>query len=220
MWMILFDCLIWIWFWELLQKHLKAPSPGWFVRWCVQNSWKHVKMLIRSRSYSNQIDHLPETPLLEKLRLNCHTDLKAVPWEGGVPAYGKRWHAAWQSRSSVWNEAIVSWQLRAQPSWAINKLNHKFVACVRTPEQFISNLTSRPTAPATTMNSGLGGLSVPPQRHLAASRAPEIIGTAARGCRPATGGQLLEGLAMLVIFSGDLVGSHHVTEWDGGSPAV
>lgn len=201
---------------------------AWMVRPLVcQKSWKHVEMLIRSHSYSIQNDHRlevpPETPLLEKLRLNCHTGLKAVPWEGGAPAYGKRWHAAWQSCSSAWDEAIVSWQLRAQPSWVINKLNHKFVAWVCTPEQFISNLTSRPTAPATTMNSLLGGLSVPPQRHLAASRAPEIIRTAARGCRPAMGGQLLEGLAVLVLSSqGTLLEAiifTDVAEWDGGSPA-
>lgn len=64
---------------------------------------------------------------------------------------------------------------------------------------------------------------MPPQRHLAASRAPEIIRTAARGCRPATGGQLLEGLAVLVLSSqGTLLEAIMVrdeAEWDGGSPA-
>lgn len=94
----------------------------------------------------------------------------------------------------------MSWHLRAQTSCVINKLNHKYVTCIRSPEQFISNLTSRPTGPATTMNSLLGGLSVPPQRHLAAFCAPEIIITAAPGCCPSMGGQLLKWLTMLVCY--------------------
>lgn len=40
---------------------------------------------------------LPETPLLEKLILNCHTGLKAVFWDEGVRVGCKRWHAARQS---------------------------------------------------------------------------------------------------------------------------
>lgn len=62
-----------------------------------------------------------------------------------------------------------------------------------------------------------------PQRHLAASHAPEIIRTAARGCGPATGGQLLEGPAVLMLSSqGTLLEAimvSDVAEWDGGSPA-